>query len=265
MSFGSARMRTSTLQMLFWAFAALMGLSMSTLFLAYTGASIAQTFFATAAAYLGLSLWGYTTKRDLSGLGTFLIMGVVGLLVAMLINLFLHSPAMALAISAIGVLLFAGLTAYDTQRIKSMYFYVAGTEMAGKTVVMGALTLYLDFINMFQFLLQLHGQPPLRERRFERQGPERAIFRPFSFVEQGCAFVEITQRATLTIVRLEVMRARILDRQLPGTIRVVDRTGRPGDGARRRSRGCKPLGGRGPARTGFDDLAAASDGTPFNR
>lgn len=157
MSFGMTRMRTSTLQMLFWAFAALMGLSMSTLFLVFTGVSIAQTFFATAAAYLGLSLWGYTTKRDLSGFGTFLIMGVVGILVAMLINLFLHSTAVALGISVIGVLLFAGLTAYDTQRIKSMYFYVAGTEMAGKTVVMGALTLYLDFINMFQFLLSFMG------------------------------------------------------------------------------------------------------------
>ena len=157
MSFGMNRMRTSTLQILFWAFAALMGLSMSTLFLAYTGVSIAQTFFATAAAYVGLSLWGYTTKRDLSGMGTFLIMGVVGILVAMLINMFLQSSAMALAISAIGVLLFAGLTAYDTQRIKSMYFYVQGTEMAGKTVIMGALQLYLDFINMFQFLLAFMG------------------------------------------------------------------------------------------------------------
>jgi len=157
MSFGAARMRTSTLQLLFWGFASLMGLSMSTLFLAYTGVSIAQTFFATSAAYLGLSLYGYTTKRDLSGLGTFLIMGVVGLLVAMLVNLFLQSSAMALAISAIGVLLFAGLTAYDTQRIKSMYAYVQGTEMVGKTVIMGALTLYLDFINMFQFLLTFMG------------------------------------------------------------------------------------------------------------
>ena len=157
MSFGMQRMRTSTLQLLFWAFAGLMGLSMSTLFLVFTGVSIAQTFFATTAAYLGLSLWGYTTKRDLSGIGTFLIMGVVGLLVAMLINLFLQSGTMSLLISAIGVLLFAGLTAYDTQRIKSLYFYVQGTEMAGKTVVMGALQLYLDFINMFQFLLSFMG------------------------------------------------------------------------------------------------------------
>jgi FtsH-binding integral membrane protein len=157
MSFGVNRMSTGTLQLLFWAFAAVMGLSMSTLFIVFTGVSIAQTFFATAAAYVALSLYGYTTKRDLSGLGTFLIMGVVGLIVAMLINLFLQSSAMALAISAIGVLLFAGLTAYDTQRIKSMYFYVQGTEMMGKTVIMGALSLYLDFINMFQFLLSFMG------------------------------------------------------------------------------------------------------------
>ena len=157
MSFGVNRMSTSTLRLLFWGFATVMGLSMSTLFLAFTGVSIAQTFFATAAAYVGLSLYGYTTKRDLSGIGTFLVMGVVGLLVAMLINLFLQSSAMALAISAIGVLLFAGLTAYDTQRIKSMYAYVAGTDMMGKVVIMGALNLYLDFVNMFTFLLQFMG------------------------------------------------------------------------------------------------------------
>jgi FtsH-binding integral membrane protein len=157
MSFGAARMKTGTLQLLFWAFAALMGLSMSTVFLAYTGVSIAQTFFATAAAYLGLSVYGYTTKRDLSGLRTFLVMGVVGLLVAMLVNLFLQSGTMALLISGIGVLLFAGLTAYDTQRIKSMYYQVAGTDMMGKVVIMGALSLYLDFINMFQFLLSFMG------------------------------------------------------------------------------------------------------------
>ena len=157
MSFGAQRMQTSTLQILFWSFATLMGLSMSTIFLVYTGTSIAQTFFAVSAAFLGLSLYGYTTKKDLSGFGTFLIMGVVGLLVAMLINLFLQSPAMNMAISAIGVLLFAGLTAYDTQRIKSMYDYVAGTDMMGKVVIMGALSLYLDFINMFQFLLSFMG------------------------------------------------------------------------------------------------------------
>jgi uncharacterized protein len=157
MSFGVNRMRTSTLQLLFWAFAAVMGLSMSTLFIVYTQMSIAQTFFAVAAAFAGLSLYGYTTKRDLSGLGTFLIMGVVGLLVAMLINLFMQSGTFALLISAIGVLLFAGLTVYDTQRIKSMYDHVAGTEMLGKAVIMGALSLYLDFINMFQFLLSFMG------------------------------------------------------------------------------------------------------------
>ena len=157
MSFGVNRMKESTLQTLFWSFAVLMGLSMSTIFLVFTGVSIAQTFFAVTASFLGLSLWGYTTKKDLSGFGTFLIMGVVGLLVAMIINIFLQSTAMHLAISAIGVLLFAGLTAYDTQKIKSMYAYVAGTDMMGKTVIMGALTLYLDFINMFQFLLSFMG------------------------------------------------------------------------------------------------------------
>ena len=157
MSFGQNRMQTSTLQLLFWSFATLMGLSMSTIFLVYTGVSIAQTFFAVAAAFMGLSLYGYTTKKDLSGFGTFLIMGVVGLLVAMVINMFLQSPAMMMAISAIGVLLFAGLTAYDTQKIKSMYAYVAGSDMMGKVVIMGALNLYLDFINMFTFLLQFMG------------------------------------------------------------------------------------------------------------
>jgi hypothetical protein len=157
MSFGLNRMKTSTLQTLYWAFAVVMGLSMSSIFLVFTGQSIATTFFAVAAAFMGLSLWGYTTKKDLSGFGTFLIMGVVGLLVAMVINLFLQSTAMQLAISAIGVLLFAGLTAYDTQKIKSMYAYVAGTDMMGKVVIMGALNLYLDFINMFTFLLNFMG------------------------------------------------------------------------------------------------------------
>src|SRR4028118_1554677 len=129
MSFGLNRMSTATLQMLYWAFTVVMGLSMSSIFLVYTGTSIAQTFFAVSAAFAGLSLWGYTTKKDLSGMGTFLIMGVVGLFIAMLINLFLQSTAMHLAISAIGVLIFAGLTAYDTQRIKSMYDHVAGSDM----------------------------------------------------------------------------------------------------------------------------------------
>ena len=157
MSFGLHRMSTGTLQTLFWSFAVAMGLSMSSIFLVYTGTSIATTFFAVSVAFLSLSLYGYTTKRDLSGFGTFLIMGVVGLLVAMVINIFLKSTAMAMAISAIGVLLFAGLTAYDTQRIKSMYAHVAGTDMMGKVVIMGALNLYLDFINMFQFLLSFMG------------------------------------------------------------------------------------------------------------
>jgi FtsH-binding integral membrane protein len=157
LSFGINRLSTGAAQALFWAFAAVMGLSMSTIFLVYTGASIATTFFATAAAFVSLSLWGYTTKKDLSALGTFLIMGVVGLLVAMLINLFLQSSMMSLVISGIGVLLFAGLTAYDTQKIKSMYFHVQGTDFVGKSVVMGALTLYLDFVNMFTFLLNFLG------------------------------------------------------------------------------------------------------------
>ena len=157
MSFGANRMSTGTLQLLFWGFATLMGLSMSSIFLRYTDVSIAQTFFAVTAGFMGLSLYGYTTKKDLSGWGTFLIMGVIGLLVAMVVNMFLQSTAMGYAISAIGVLLFAGLTAYDTQKIKSMYAYVAGTDMMGKTVIMGALTLYLDFINMFQFLLSFMG------------------------------------------------------------------------------------------------------------
>jgi FtsH-binding integral membrane protein len=157
MSFGLNRMSTGTLQMLFWAFAVVMGLSMSSIFLVFTGVSIAQTFFAVAVGFLGLSLYGYTTKKDLSGFGTFLIMGVIGLLVAMVINLFVQSTALHMAISAIGVLIFAGLTAYDTQKIKSMYAYVAGTDMMGKVVIMGALNLYLDFVNMFTFLLSFMG------------------------------------------------------------------------------------------------------------
>lgn len=158
LSFGINKLSTGAAQALFWGYAAIMGLSMSTIFLAFTQTSIATTFFATAAAFLGLSLYGYTTKKDLSGFGTFLIMGVVGLLVALLLNAFVfQSGAMAMAISVIGVLIFAGLTAYDTQKIKSMYFYVRGTDFVGKSVVMGALTLYLDFVNMFTFLLNLLG------------------------------------------------------------------------------------------------------------
>lgn len=157
LSFGINKLSTAAAQGLFWAYAAVMGLSLSSIFLVYTGTSIAQTFFATAAAFAGLSLFGYTTKKDLSGFGTFLIMGVVGLFVAMLINLFLQSSVMDLVISGVGVLLFAGLTAYDTQKIKSIYAHVAGTDMMGKTVIMGALNLYLDFINMFLFLLRFMG------------------------------------------------------------------------------------------------------------
>jgi len=157
LSFGINRLSTGTAQLLFWAFAAVMGVSMASIFFVYTGGSIATTFFATAAGFASLSLWGYTTKKDLSGMGTFLVMGLFGLIIAMVINLFLQSSAMELAISAIGVLIFAGLTAYDTQKIKSMYFAVAGTEFHGKAIVMSALTLYLDFINMFLFLLRFMG------------------------------------------------------------------------------------------------------------
>ena len=157
LSFGINRLSTGTAQLLFWAFAGIMGLSMSTIFLVYTGSSIATTFFATAVAFLSLSIYGYTTKRNLQAFGTFLIMGVVGLIVASLLNLWMQSSALQMGISAIGVLLFAGLTAYDTQRIKEMYAHVAGTDMMGKAVIMGALSLYLDFINMFQFLLSFLG------------------------------------------------------------------------------------------------------------
>ena len=157
LSFGVTRMKTSTVQALYWAFAVMMGLSLSSIFLVFTQASIATTFFATSAAFAGLSLYGYTTKRDLSAFGTFLIMGVVGLIVASLINLFVQSSGLQLVISFVGVLLFAGLTAYDTQKIKSIYYQVAGTDFVGKSVVMGALSLYLDFVNMFTFLLQLMG------------------------------------------------------------------------------------------------------------
>ena len=157
MGFRAQRMSTGAMQAFFWAFAAVMGVSMSVIPLVYDGTSIAQCFFATAVAFLSLSLWGYTTKRDLSGFGTFLIMGVVGLFVVMLGNLFIRSDALSMVISVVGVFLFAGLTAYDTQKIKSTYAYVAGTDMVGKTAVLGALTLYLDFINMFQFLLSFMG------------------------------------------------------------------------------------------------------------
>ncbi len=157
LSFRVQSMSVSAAQTTFWVYAGLVGLSLSSLFLVYTTASISQTFFATAAAFGALSLYGYTTKRDLTAMGSFLIMGVFGLVIAMLINIFLQSSALAFAVSAIGVLIFAGLTAYDTQKIKEMYFEGDDQLVAGRKSIMGALTLYLDFINLFMFLLQFMG------------------------------------------------------------------------------------------------------------
>ncbi|MEQ1725105.1 MAG: Bax inhibitor-1/YccA family protein [Sphingopyxis sp.] len=158
LSFGIHRLSTVAAQALFWAFAAVMGMSLSAWLLVYSSESVATAFFSTSAAFVGLSLFGYTTKRNLSGFGTFLLMGLVGLIVAMLLNAFIfQSGAMGLAISAIGVLIFAGLTAYDTQMIKNQYYEVMGTDFAGKAVIMGALNLYLDFVNMFMMLLNLFG------------------------------------------------------------------------------------------------------------
>ncbi|MEY4055129.1 MAG: hypothetical protein RL519_464 [Pseudomonadota bacterium] len=157
MSFGANRMATGTLQALFWGFCTAMGLSLSSIFLVFTASSIASTFFATAGAFAGLSLYGYSTKKSLSGMGSFMVMGLIGILIAMLINIFLQSTALQLAISILGVVIFAGLTAWDTQRLKQEYYMLQGTEFAGKAVVLGALTLYLDFINMFQFLLSFLG------------------------------------------------------------------------------------------------------------
>ncbi len=156
------RMSTATAQAVFWLFAALMGASIAFIFAVYTGVSIAQTFLVTAIAFGGLSLYGYTTKKDLSGLGTFLIMGVIGLIVASIVNIFLASSALQFAISVIGVLIFAGLTAFDTQQIKNEYLGMSqmGAEGAAyleKGAIMGALRLYLDFLNMFMFLLQFLG------------------------------------------------------------------------------------------------------------
>ncbi len=154
------RMSAATAQLVFYSFAAVMGLSISWIFIAFTGQSIIQVFLITAIAFAGLSIYGYTTKKDLSGMGTFLIMGLIGLIVAMVVNIFLASSAMAFAISVIGVLIFAGLTAYDTQNIKATYLQMAHAgdqEWLGKAAIMGALSLYLDFINMFMFLLQLLG------------------------------------------------------------------------------------------------------------
>jgi uncharacterized protein len=157
LSFRVQKMSASAAQTTFWVYAGLMGLSLSSIFLVYTGASLTQTFFVTAASFGALSLYGYTTKRDLSAMGSFLVMGLFGLIIASLVNLFLASSALNFAISVIGVLIFAGLTAWDTQKIKENYFEADGHEVASKKAVMGALTLYLDFINLFLFLLRFMG------------------------------------------------------------------------------------------------------------
>ncbi|NNF72623.1 MAG: Bax inhibitor-1/YccA family protein [Rhodobacteraceae bacterium] len=154
------RLSAAGAQTFFYVFAAVMGLSIAWIFAAFTGISIAQTFLVTSIAFASLSLWGYTTKKDISGWGAFLIMGVVGLIVAMIVNIFLQSPAIAFAVSIIGLLIFAALTAYDTQRIKTEYVQhaqVADQEWLDKSAIMGALSLYINFINMFMFLLQFLG------------------------------------------------------------------------------------------------------------
>ena len=157
LSFRIHTMSVSAAQTTFWVYAALMGLSLSSIFLVFTGQSIVQTFFVTAASFGALSLFGYTTKKDLSGFGSFLIMGLFGLIIASIVNIFLASSAMSFAISVIGVLIFAGLTAYDTQKIKEMYYDADDVAVMGRKAIMGALTLYLDFINLFTFLLQFMG------------------------------------------------------------------------------------------------------------
>ena len=161
-AFGAAinRLSAAGAQLFFYAFAAVMGLSLSWIFVAFTGVSITQTFLVTAISFAGLSLWGYTTKKDISAWGSFLIMGLIGLIVASIVNMFMGSHALQFAISVIGVLIFAGLTAYDTQKIKTTYLQHAhsmDSEWLGKSAIMGALNLYLDFINLFMFLLQFLG------------------------------------------------------------------------------------------------------------
>ena len=159
LSFGVDRMRPATAQVMFWIFAALMGLSLGSIFLVYTHTSIVRVFFITAASFGALSLWGYTTQRDLSGMGSFLLMGLFGVVLASLVNLFMHSTALQFAISVIGVGVFAGLTAYDTQRLKNEYLYGAMEgEAVERSAINGALSLYLNFINLFTLLLQLLGQ-----------------------------------------------------------------------------------------------------------
>ena len=149
--------KASTAQTLFWVYSAMMGLMMSYVFLAYTGASVARVFFITAGTFAAMSLYGYTTKRDLSGFGSFLFMGLIGIIIASVVNMFLASSALHFVISVVGVLVFVGLTAYDTQQIKSVYDELDGSEVAGKKAIMGALRLYLDFINLFIMMLSLFG------------------------------------------------------------------------------------------------------------
>ena len=157
LSFGIQRMSTETAMALFWTYAAVMGLSLGSIFLVFTGESIARVFFITAATYGAMSLYGYTTRSDLSRFGSFLLMGLIGIVIASLVNIFVGSSALQFAISIIGVIVFVGLTAYDTQRIKEMYLESDTAEIAGKKAVIGALALYLDFINLFMIFLQLFG------------------------------------------------------------------------------------------------------------
>jgi len=157
LSFRIQSMSVAAARATFWAYAALMGLSLSSILLIYTGQSIVQTFFVSAASFGALSLYGYTTKRSLSAMGSFLVMGLFGLIIASVVNIFLASSALSFAISAIGVLVFAGLTAWDTQRIKEMYFEADGADATSRKAIMGALTLYLDFINLFLFMLRFMG------------------------------------------------------------------------------------------------------------
>jgi FtsH-binding integral membrane protein len=158
LSFGIARMRAATAALLFWVYAAVMGLSLGSIFLVFTGTSIARVFFITAATYGAMSLYGYTTRTDLSRFGSFLMMGLIGVIIASLVNIFLRSDTVQFVVSIVGVIVFVGLTAYDTQRIKEMYLDSDTAEDAGKKAIMGALALYLDFINLFMLLLQLFGQ-----------------------------------------------------------------------------------------------------------
>jgi uncharacterized protein len=157
LSFGINRLSAAAAQGIFWLYAGLMGLSLSTIFLVYTGTSIARVFFMTAGTFAAMSLYGYTTKRDLTQMGSFLFMGLIGIILASLVNMFVASSALQFAISVIGVIVFVGLTAYDTQTIKEMYYEGDGSEVAGKKSVMGALRLYLDFVNLFMMLIQLLG------------------------------------------------------------------------------------------------------------